>query len=768
MLAGTLAFVTGIYCLMQFSRLPSLWLLVILPLPLLLSPFYSFWRKVLLICFIFYLGFCWALFTAYLKTDNLLDPGIENREVFIIGVISSIPEQYDDHIRFLIDIEEITDSIGNDFVSPGRARLSWYKNKVIPLPGEVWQLKVKLKRPYGFMNTGGFDYEAWMLRQDIKATGYIKFDQKNKNIADENSYFIQKLRYKIAKQLNKHLDKPLLGLVMALTLGDRSQLDVEQWKVLTQTGTNHLIAISGLHLGLIAGFIYFLARFVWSRFYFLTQRLPSPIFASIMAFFGAFFYALLSGFALPAQRALIMIAIILIALLQVKQIRVTYVLCITAILILILDPFAITAVDFYLSFMAVIFIVYLTRYRINKHNNFTRWVYLQCLLSFALCPLLIFWFKQIPLYSILANLITIPIVGFLIVPLSLIAMILLFSFPSLALNCYSLIEKLNEIQWSWLEFLSDQKYAVVPIAAPNIFFMFLSIIGVLIVTMPRGLPCRYLGVFFFIPLLFPINEKLNQGEFDFVLLDVGQGLAAVIQTKEHTLVYDTGALFSERFNIGDAVLKPYLRQKGKNNISMLLISHGDNDHIGGAGAIVTDFKVDKILSSASDKITESFPKSNYEACYAGQQWLWEGVNFEILHPKRKTQFIGNNSSCVLKISSKYGSILLTGDIEKEAEASLINRYGNLLQAEILLVPHHGSKTSSTKAFISKVLPNYAFIPTGYKNRFGFPKKDIMSRYDAFDVKTYISYETGELSAKFREKGLQIDEFRTKNRRFWHY
>ncbi|MBL1140997.1 MAG: DNA internalization-related competence protein ComEC/Rec2 [Proteobacteria bacterium] len=760
MLAGTLAFIAGIYYLMQFTTLPPLWLLLILPFLFYLVHFHPKFRLLLFL----FTGFCWALVFSHMKIINQLDENIENNDVFIKGVIISLPEVHHDHVRFLIDIDEIRNLNGEKIYFPEIARLSWYKNKVIPEPGEQWQLKVKLKRPYGFMNPGGFDYEAWLLRRGIKATGYIKFDKQNKKTGEDSRYYIQKLRFKIANKLRENLDKPLLGLVLALTLGDRSQLEVEQWEILTKTGTSHLIAISGLHLGLIAGFIYFIARFIWSRFYSLTQRIPAPLFASIMAFFGAFFYALLSGFALPAQRALIMIAVFLLATLWVRQVLFTNVICFTLILVLILDPFAIMAADFYLSFMAVLFILYLTRFRLNKHHEITRWVHLQCLLSFALCPILIFWFKQIPVYSVLANLITIPVVGFLVVPLSLVALLLLFLFPVVAQYLYALIDKINEFNWAWLKFLSQQDNAVIPVAAPNSLSLLLAIAGLLILMMPKGLPARYSGLLFFLPLLFPFNEKLKPGEFDFNLLDVGQGLSAVIQTKNHTLVYDTGAKFSKRFNTGDAVIKPYLRIKGVKEISSMIISHGDNDHIGGANAIINNFKVNKILTS----VPEHSLDQKSEICHAGQKWHWDGVDFTVLYPVTETTYLGNNASCVLKVSSKNGSVLLTGDIEKEAEASLIKQYGDMLHADILLVPHHGSRTSSTKAFVSMVSPDYAFIPAGYRNRFGFPKKDIINRYEDQDVVTYISYESGELSAKFRDKHPQIDEFRTKNRRFWHH
>jgi len=760
MLAGTLAFVAGIYCLLQFSFLPSFWVIFFLPVLFFLSMTYSGIRIILL----FYLGFCWALFRVGSEIGHSLDLDIESRDVLLTGSVISLPEINDDQVRFLIDVNEITDGQRRHYASPGIVRLSWYRTDITPATGEIWQFRAKLKRPHGFMNPGGFDYETWMFRQGIKATGYVKSDTFNQRLEVSKAYFIQRLRYNLSQKLKQSLDKPLLGLVLALSLGERSQLDSNQWRILTRTGTNHLIAISGLHLGLIAGFIYFLVQFVWRQFYFATQRIPAPIIASIVAFVGAFFYAALAGFALPAQRALIMIAVFLVSLFSARQLLIVNVVCIAMILVLILDPFAIIAADFWLSFMAVIFILYITRFRISKHNRLSRCIRLQCFLSIALIPMLIFWFKQIPLYSILANLVAIPVIGFLIVPLSLLAMILLFPFPTLSQTVYRLIDAISGIHWSYLEFLSQQHNAIIPIAAPNLLSLSLAITGIFILLMPRGMPGRWIGLLWLLPLLFPNAPRLNAGEFEFNQLDVGQGMAVLIQTKQHTLIYDTGARYSERFNIGDAVLIPYLKEKGIKQISMLMISHGDNDHIGGAKAIIDNFKIDRVLSS----VPAQLPMESAEKCHAGQHWTWDGVEFEILHPHMESTFSGNNASCVLKVSSTQGSVLLTGDIEREAEESLLKNASERLKADILLVPHHGSRTSSTPDFITAVAPKVAFISAGYRNRFGFPKQDIMSRYETHGVGMRVSNKTGELSVIFRKGGFEIDEFRSKNRRFWHH
>jgi competence protein ComEC len=760
MLAWTLAFAAGIYCLLQFSIMPSLWVLLILPLLFLLNRYFSVFRLILLFC----LGFSWALLRIGSDVSYSLNPDLESKVVQLTGSVISLPVIYDDHVQFLFDVNDIVDNQKHHFTSLGIIRLNWYKTKVIPAPGETWLLSAKLKRPYSFMNPGSFDYETWMMRQGIKATGYVKKSKTNQMLGESNGFFMQRLRYKLSQEIKNTIDKPLLGLVLALSLGDRSQLDPNQWRALTHTGTNHLIAISGLHLGLIAGLIYFLSQTIWRQFYFATQIIPAPIIASVLAFVGAFFYAALAGFSLPTQRALIMIAVFLLGLLSSRRLLVSNVVCIAIVLILLLDPFSILAADFWLSFTAVTLILYITRYRHSNQSPLRRWLQLQCLLSLALAPFLIFWFKQFPLYSIFANLIAIPIIGFIVVPLVLLAMILLLPFPRSSEFIYDFVDKISNLHWSYLDFLSQQNSAIIPVAGTNKVSLIIAIIGIVILLMPKGLPGRWLGLLFLLPLLFPITISLKPGEFKFSLLDVGQGLSAVIQTSQKTLVYDAGARFSERFNIGDAVIKPYLRYKGTTQLDMLMISHGDNDHIGGAYSIIEQFKIDRVLSSVPEKLSIS----HAERCHAGQKWLWDGVEFEVLHPSIESDFTGNNASCVLKVSSQHGSVLLTGDIEQAAEKSLINNMPEQIKVDILLAPHHGSKTSSSNEFIATIAPEYAVISAGYRNRFGFPKQDIMSRYEAHGVKTLVTFMTGEISMKFSAVGLIIEQFRSKNRRFWHH
>ena len=760
MLAGTLAFAIGIICLLSFVNLPPVWgILFIFPVIIFVRI-----HRLFKLVFMFFIGFYCAWFYAYTYINKTLPEELENSDILIKGIVMDFPERYDDHVRFKLKLIDIDNTKGVSWSSSPVIRLSWYKPAQLVKPGEIWQLKVKLKRPYGFMNPGGFDYEYWLMRQQINALGYVKESSHNHQIENSSSYFLQQIRYAVAEKLKQVAPERLYGLVLALSLGERSALSSKQKNILTRTGTAHLIAISGLHLSLVAGIIFLIARFIWSRFYFLTEKLPASVFASVISFLAVFFYAALAGFSLPTQRALIMIGVLMYAIFSGRQIVFSSVIAISVFIILLFDPFSIIAADFWLSFMAVIFIIYTLSFRINRTRKLTKWIYLQCYLSLALCPLLILWFKQIPVYSVLANMIAIPLIGFVVVPLTLVAMIMLFMLPSISDFIYNLILFISNMNWNYLEFLSQQQFGVIPVTGPNVFTIVLAIIGALILLMPRGIPARWLGVVWFLPLIFPIIKKPHDSEFDLTLLDVGQGLSAVIQTKEHTLVYDTGARFSERFNIGDAVLVPYLRNNGVDKISMLIISHGDNDHIGGAKSVLSHFETEQILTSVPEKL----PLHESQYCSIGQTWEWDDVRFEILHPDLNNSLSGNNDSCVLKVTGITGSVLLTGDIEKEAEKALLMRSPEKIDANVLIVPHHGSKTSSTNHFIDAVSPEYAFFPAGYRNRFGFPKQDILFRYENRGIDTRVSYQTGALSVKFRKNGLQLHEFRQDNHHFWHY
>lgn len=765
--AATFAFALGIACLLQFSALPSVaWLGLFFPCLWLSRYFYpARWG-----CF-FVLGLGWAMLRLAGDIEPGLDAAIKRHDVYVAGTVAAMPEVFGDRARFRFRAERLW--LAQDggralsFDGPVNLRLNWYRPQTLPAPGEYRQFKTRLRRPYNFMNPGGFDYETWLFRKDIQLTGYVR---QAAPAADRDTTqplrgaLAERLRHAVAERLRALPGPAPSGLARALSIGDRSGLDGIERELLLRTGTGHLIAISGLHLSMIALVVYFLARFVLRRLNFLTDRLAAPVLAAALAFAAALFYAALAGFTLPTQRALIMLAAVFVALLHGRKIALQNVIAGAVLCVLLLDPMAVIAADFCLSFMAVVCILYLTRYRFGQDRAMLKWLKLQLALSVALLPLLAFWFKQVPLYSAAANLVAIPLAGFIIIPLLLAALILLFLAPPGAVYLYALADRAGALFWDYLALLSERAGAVLPVAGPNLLTLAAAMAGMFILFMPRGLPGRYLGVLWLLPLFFPLLSRPAKGAFELVLLDVGQGLAAVVRTRDHALLYDTGARFSERFNMGEAVIVPYLRYAGVDRLSALVVSHGDNDHIGGARAVLESLPVARVISSVPEKL----PGGRAEGCHAGQGWVWNEVSFAVLHPPPAGGFSGNNGSCVLRVSSRYGSVLLTGDIEAEAERFISQNTAHNLQADVLVVPHHGSDTSSTPEFIDRVAPAHALVAAGYRNRYGLPRPAVINDYHARGIETRVTYLTGAIQARVTEDGIRLNNYREQHRRFWHY
>ena len=759
MLAWMLAFAAGIYTVMQFPVLPSP--LILWPWPVLIV---CAWRLPWLrlpVCFC--TGACWMILYGHMLLADSLPANLEQEDLLVEGRVVSLPESFDRYQRFRFLITHRHTEEGKRIPFRLNTRLNWYASPVAVMPGEYWRFTVRLRRPHGFMNPGGYDYEAWLLRQRIRALGYVREAASAKRLAVKSGAVTERLRFTLKQKIEALVPADYLGLIIALSLGDRSGLTNRQRDLLNRTGTSHLIAISGLHLGLVAGIVFFLARLCWRQFPVLTDKITAPLFAGCAALAAAGFYAMLAGFTLPTQRALIMLAVLCFAIGSSRPIRARYSLTLAGFLVLLYDPMSLLAMDFWLSFSAVALILYLLQGRRNRFSRVRRWFYLQIALCVSLLPLLATCFNQVPVYSLFANLFAIPLIGMLVVPMVLIAVCLVFVNTHAAALLLNQIAGLIDLFWWYLRELGALPGSSVAIPDPGALGLLAGVAGMLVLFMPRGLPGRWLGILGLFPLFFPMVRQPTWQEFDFVMLDVGQGLSALVKTKSHSLLFDTGARFSERFNVGEAVLVPYLRQNGVTKLDTLVISHGDNDHIGGAEAVITSLQPEVILTSVPARLEST----NGRLCQQGQKWSWDGVHFEMMHPA--TGFAGseNNRSCVLKVSSLYGSVLLTGDIEKQAEKQLLQLAPKKLAADILVVPHHGSRSSSTPAFIEAVMPEHAFIAAGYRNRFNLPNQDILTRYNDRAVKTHVSYQTGALQVQVGKAGLNVQSYRAQQQRFWH-
>lgn len=442
----------------------------------------------------------------------------------------------------------------------------------------------------------------------------------------------------------------------------------------------------------------------------------------------------------------------------------------TLLAILMIEPFVVLSASFWLSFFAVFLIFYSISNRLKSFNKWESWCRIQITLSLGLIPLSLLFFHQISWVSFFANLIAIPLIGFIILPLSLFGSLL--SLISFRLGSISLIlsEHLLEFLWKILRFCSEIPFTQYHSYLSMRWIFIASLIAVLLLLGPKGIPGRWLGFIWALPLFFFEAKGPQQGDVWIHLLDVGQGLASIVRTQHHVLIYDTGPRLTPSFDTGKLVVLPFLQTIGVKKVDLMIISHGDNDHSGGANIILHQIKVDKILSSIPEKLFLKIvgPEKTMDLCKENMHWEWDGINFDILYPPPNDVYEGNNSSCVLKISNHLHSILLVGDIEKKAEDYLVRTKQNKVFSTILVVPHHGSKTSSSITFLNQVQPAYALFSTGFHNRFHFPHQIVLNRYQRLGAKIYNTAAEGAITLKLNalNKKIEVETYYEKNHRFW--
>lgn len=709
-------------------------------------------------------GLLWALFRADLLLHDEWPSELEGRDATIAGMVAGLPERGKRYLMFDLDVERARfDDAPVDF--QGRVRLRWYD----PTPsvearlkaGSRWRLKVRLKQPHGYYNPGGFDYEAYLYRKGVRARGYVREDQVNARLAPAG-LSLRVLRQKLSDRLGEVMqDVDFPGLLRALTLGDRSSISNGQWETLRATGTNHLMAISGLHVGFAAGVGALLGTSLGRVLTIFAGTMAAPRVGALAALFSAFVYAALSGFGVPAQRAFIMAAVLLLGMLCRRHTFNARGLCLALVVVLVVSPASVLDPGLWLSFCAVGMILgWLARTEHRRGGGrIAEAVKLQCFLSIALLPLVAAFFGLASLVSAPANLIAVPVVMFGVVPLCLASVASAgLGLQSAAGLCLELADVVLAHLWPVLTWLAGLDYASIPVQLD--LWQSLALMGGVawIVAAPRG--ARRWGVGFAAVLLAPGPQPPEAGDFRVAVLDVGQGLSVVVTTERHVLVYDTGPRYPSGFSLADAVVTPYLRSQAVEDIDVLIISHGDNDHRGGYEDLVAQFDVGSTLSSVAPALADS------EYCVRGQKWRWDGVAFEILHPEKAGEPAHNNASCVLRIQGRYGSMLLTGDIETRAEYALERREGDGLRSSVLLVPHQGSTTSSTQSFIDRVEPARAIVSAGYVNRYGHPRPEIVARYRRRGIELFNTASAGAVIADFTVGGIRVRRWRDERPRYW--
>ena len=822
-----IAICMGILVTGHFSTLPQLFsiawvLLLIFSLRVLLHYLYktpdlflSIGKFSTTLCWFFLLGVGWASGWGQHSLSRVLAANLEGRDIWVTGEVVSLPEPTGRARQFEFFVAtaclELTgDSCSGSTVDVAGRRLllNYYGEKLIA-PGNRWLFQVRLNRPHGFANPGVFDYEAWLFEKRISAKGYVRENQSNTKLG-ENNLSLSALRYRLRnKILQASTGLNFQGIMLALTLGDKSLIRAQQWDLFNHTGTSHLIVISGLHVGFITLLVFNLTNYLVRLLPVLLLYIPAQTVAAYAAILGALFYSFLAGFSLPTQRAFIMIALFMWGKITARNTPVSMVFCIAATVVLMLSPLAGMSAGFWLSFIAVFALLFVftgmnkipdlgpgrrgTGYgEIDRGRYFSgwsdKWGRSQAVVFIALIVPLAMWTQQLSLVAPLANIVAIPLVSLVLVPVCLLAAMLLLVFDNAVVE--TLASWLFQLAEYLLQWLIGGLRLLLELAPSSGLFTFYSVsvwscisaaIACLLLLMPRGWGGKYLFFPLLLPLLFPVTDQVATGQVEVDVLDVGQGLAVLVRTTHHTLVYDTGPRFSDSFDTGKAVVVPVLRRRGVASIDMLVVSHSDNDHAGGADSVLALMEVRAIRSGSSDfnPAMKSAAVSK-RACVAGEKWSWDTVQFEFLHPDDNNSESANNSSCVLKIdvggrsgreaNPQYApqSLLLVGDIEGRVERRLVDRYAGQLSADILVAPHHGSNTSSTSVFLDAVNPVVVIYSSGYRNQFGHPTIAVRERYRNRGTVAYNTANTGLLNFSLGGSGFsaQIHSFREENRRYW--
>jgi competence protein ComEC len=777
---ASVGFLVGVLTCQSLANLPavewSLLLLLIVPLAIWSSKFR-------LIIFIL-IGFLYSVLIAHDKIAGQISQTLEGKDLLVTGIVTSLPNKNSDRTRFqfdVLDLSELRSTVTQNVAPqpatdrlPRRIQLSWYRTAPAISVGQRWQLVVRLKRPHGFSNPGGFDYEAWLYQQDIHATGYVRDNSTlrglNKVIGIDESWRskVNRLREHLSHSIAMQLpENPVAGFIAALLVGDRQSIDKEQWRVLTSTGTNHLMAISGLHIGLVAGLVFFLTAQLWRRLPYVTLYISTPRAAALCSILAALVYAALAGFSLPTQRAVIMVIVAMMAIWSQRPVIPSQILAIALIAVLLYDPTAVISGSFWLSFGAVAIIFYTMVGRLSTSSWWWKWGRVQWVIAVGLAPILLFWFQQVPLVSPLANLVAVPLVSFITVPLSLLSGLLLLIGDDLAYWCLWLSALSLGALWPVLDSLSQFNDLLWISPQPPVWALLPALIGLAWILAPRGLPTRWVGLFWMLPLVFFPKPELEQGMARITVLDVGHGLAVVVRTANHVLLYDTGPRYSREFDAWSAVVAPYLRSQGIDSIDRAILSHDDIDHTGGYESIKERINVINVMQSVN------IPTENpdVELCTSGKQWHWDGVAFTVLHPGHDyLDERDNNMSCVVQITTRTDKLLLTGDIERQVEAHLVKffaRNDDNLRADVLVVPHHGSRSSSSEQFVQAVSPKLALISVGYRNRYGLPKADVVERYRRSGTAVLDTNWSGAITLTLGADQTMMPElYRKQQRRYW--
>jgi competence protein ComEC len=732
---------------------------------------------------------------AWVHWNDRLPAALEGRDIQVIGVVASLPQRSSAGLRFSFDVEQALLD-GEAAKLPSNLSLGWYagfhEDAVLSAPqrelsaGQRWRFTVRLRQPHGNLNPHGFDYELLLFEQGVGATGYVR-DAAATMLDASAAHPVQRWRQRVRDAIEARIpDRRTAGVIAALVVGDQSAISRDDWDLFRITGIAHLVSISGLHVTMFAWVAGLMVAAAWRRSARLALWWPTPQAARWGGLIAAVTYAVFSGWGVPSQRTVWMLATVTVLQTVSRRWPWPLVLLTAAVVVSAFDPWALLQPGFWLSFMAVGLLMsssvaqneelkpvekpggWLARFKGSMGNGLRT----QVIATVGLTPLSLVFFQQVSVVGLLANLVAIPLVTLVITPLAMLGVLIA---PLWTLAAWVVQAGVMGLGW-----LARFPVAVWTVPVAPMWAQAAGLLAAVLLVVPLPWRVRALALPLALPLLIPPSMLPPEGQFEMIAADVGQGTSVLVRTHKHLLVFDAGPQYSRDSDAGQRVLLPLLKSRGEARIDRLVLSHRDADHVGGAPALLNGYAVTDMLSSleAGHPLHAQAAARNVpsQRCEAGQSWTWDGVRFDVLHPlpgdfDRKLR--SNAMSCVIRVESalingKSRSALLTGDIEKAEEASLLALHGAALKTDVLVVPHHGSKTSSTAAFLDAVQPDVAVFQAGYRNRFGHPANEVLGRYRERNIKEIDSPGCGSWSWQGQSEANAAVCQRQSHRRYWHH
>lgn len=742
-----LGLITGILLPLAWASLPPFWLSMLLWLSPLL-----WWTRHLRYFIPLAIGLAWSCLFHHQSLDQRLAPELDGARVSVVGQIRGLPQPTETGWRFELESVQLEES-GQPLPL---IRAHWFGGEAIK-SGETWRFEITLRRPAGMSNPGGFDYEAWLYAQGIGALGSVRSGVRLDDALP--SLRITNLRNEIRSQLSAVLaEQPGSERLIALVVGDKSVLSKEDWQVLQATGTAHLMVISGLHVGMLAAAVFGVIT-LFGRSGFLLWPWPRLWLAIPFVILVSALYALLAGFDVPVQRALLMISLGLLIQLLYRQPGLWTFWLIAFCAVVAYNPAAPLRAGFWLSFVAVGLLLYGMGGRLSSSSLWWKWGRAQWVVFVGLWPWLLLWCLPGSLSSPLANMLAIPWVSLLVVPTALLGTLL-----QLTLDWPWLIQQAAHLlNWLFtgLEWTAELRQAE-RLAFPGWPGFLFGLLGVTALLSPLARTLWLPATVCLLALFLPPQPRPEHGQVWVTVLDVGQGLSVLVQTHKHDLLYDTGARFAGGFDLGEAVVHPALLALGVRKLDMLLLSHADNDHAGGAPFIAAHMPVALTMAGQHADVDEQLAA---QPCVPGDEWDWDGVHFQILHspPPPAT---ANEQSCVLRVVVGKHAVLLPGDVGIRGEYQMLEKK---LTADVLLAPHHGSRSSSSYAFIRAVNPRWVVFSAGRHSQYGHPHIQVVERYRELEAEPVYTASAGAIRFVLddAEKTSQAWTWRKRALRFWH-